>query len=109
MLTLLANFEGVADPQVKLSLIVYVIRAELAGLEYGQELSVPRERGIGTQISCGFERLVLQDGGAHGLEGGVMLKGEPDGFLNGDPDRWGGSLGGSLGRRWGGGRRNASF
>lgn len=84
MLAFLAALEGVAEAQVELSLVVDVIGIELARLKDGQELRVPGDDGVGTEIGGGFERLVLQDGGTSGLESVVVLEGEADGFVESD-------------------------
>ena len=87
VLALLAAFEGVAEAEVKLRLVVDIVGAEFAGLEDGQELGVPGEHGIGAEIGGGFLGLVLQDGGARGLQRVVVLQGQANGFLDGDSCR----------------------
>ena len=69
----------------------------MTGLEDGEELRVPGEDGVGAEIGGGFLGLVLEDGGARGLESVVVLQGEANGFFDGD------TRGGKLrcsGSRW---------
>ena len=84
MLALLAELEGVAEAQVKLRLVVKVIGAELTGLENGEELCVPGKNGVRAEIGSRFLGLILQDGGARGLQSMVVLQSQADGFLDGD-------------------------
>jgi len=99
MLAFLATFEGAADSQVELALRIDVVGVKLAGLKNGQVLRVPGEDRIGAEIGGDFESLVLEDGGAGGLESVIVLESEADGLVEGN------ACGGTLRRRRGWERR----
>jgi len=84
MLALFAAFKEVADTGIELGAGVYVVAAELAGIEDRQELSIEGENRVRAEIGCGFEGLALKDGGAHHLESVVMLESKTNGLLEGD-------------------------
>lgn len=84
MLALLADLEGVAEAEVELRLIVDVITAEFARLEDGEELRIPGQSRVGSEIGGGLERLILQDRRAGGLQGVIVLERQADSFLDGD-------------------------
>ncbi len=91
VLAFFAALEGVADAKIELGLVVDVICGEFAGLKDGEELSVPGEDRVGTEIGGRFERLVLEDGGTSRLESVIVLQGEADGLI--ERDACGGTLG----------------
>ena len=74
MLAFLSALEEVANAQIKLGLIFEIGRVEFARSENGEELRVPGDRGIGTQVRGDFLGLVLQDRSARGKQRMVALR-----------------------------------
>src|SRR5690242_15916670 len=81
MLAFLAALKGIANSQVELRGVVYVVGGELARLKDRQKLCVGGKHGIGTKIRGSFEGLVLQDGGASRLESVVVLEGQANSLV----------------------------
>src|SRR5262249_52692778 len=74
MLTFLAALKKVTDTRVELRVVVQVVCTELIGLENRDELRVPAQHRIGTQIGGDLLRLALQNRRTQGQQRVIMLQ-----------------------------------
>src|SRR5271157_2141663 len=80
-LALPATLEEVTDADVELRLVLQIARVELAGIEEGEKLRIPRQCGIGAEIRCDFLGLILKNGRLRGKQGVIVLQRQPDGLV----------------------------
>src|ERR1035438_5047203 len=81
VLPLLAALKQITDSKIKLRRIVQVIAAELTRLEDRQELRVPQQHWIRTQVGRCFFRLVLLNHRSGSQQGVIVLERHLNGLI----------------------------
>src|ERR1700688_4773447 len=87
MLPLFATFNQIGETQVIYRALIDVVAGKRVRREERHVLLIDERHGIGPQVGCNFERLILQDRGTRRLQRVVVLERQIDGLIERDAGR----------------------